>query len=244
MRAVLLLLTSLILLSACAALRPAAPDLLILGEQHDAPEHRRLHLRTVRQLAARGQLAALALEMADAGHSTRGLPADASDAQVRTALAWDDAGWPWADYGAIVMEAVHAGVPVAGANLDGTALRDAARDARIDTSVPRTVLDAQVEDIRAGHCGLLPANQLLPMARMQVARDREIARVAASLVVPGRTVVLITGAGHADPKLGVPRHLPTSVRTQVRIWPAQPPAKDYCDELRRQWHREPLRSSA
>lgn len=242
MRAVLVL-TCLVLLSACAALGPP-PDLLILGEQHDAPEHRRLHLRTVNELAARGQLAALALEMADAGHSTSGLPADASDAQVRTALAWDAAGWPWADYGPIVMAAVRAGVPVSGANLDGAALRDAARDARIDTSVPRAVLDAQIEDIREGHCGLLPANQLLPMARMQVARDRQIAQVAASLVVPGRTVVLVTGARHADPKLGVPLHLPASVRTQVRIWPAQPPAKDYCDQLRRQWRREPLRSSA
>ena len=243
MRAILIL-TCLVLLAACAGLKAAPPDVLILGEQHDAPEHRRLHLRTVTDLAAHGQLAALALEMADAGHTTAGLPPGASEAQVRTALAWDAAGWPWADYAPIVMAAVSAGVPVAGANLAPTGLHEAARDAAIDASVPRPVLEAQIADVREGHCGLLPADELLPMARMQVARDRELARVTSSLVTRGRTVVLITGARHADPKLGVPLHIAPDVRVETRIWPAQPPARDYCEQLRRQWRREPLRSSA
>ena len=85
--------------------------LLLLGEQHDAPEHQRLSAQVVEQLAGQGRLAALALEMADQGRRTDGLPRDASEAQVREALAWDTAGWPWAVYGPVAMAAVSRGVP-------------------------------------------------------------------------------------------------------------------------------------
>ena len=52
-------------------------DVLLLGEQHDAPDHQRLQRETVAWLASRGQLAALVMEMAERGHSTQGLPRDA-----------------------------------------------------------------------------------------------------------------------------------------------------------------------
>ena len=57
-------------------------QVLLLGEQHDAPEHQAIHQRTVSTLAARGQLAALVLEMANGG-STAGLAATASEAQAQ-----------------------------------------------------------------------------------------------------------------------------------------------------------------
>jgi len=87
-----------------ASLLPA--DALLLGEQHDAPEHQQLQRQVVQWLADRGQLAAVVLEMAEAGHGTAGLPPDASARQVRAALAWDDARWPWRTYGPVIMAAV------------------------------------------------------------------------------------------------------------------------------------------
>ena len=59
------------------ALLPA--DILLLGEQHDADEHQRLQRAVVQELARRGQLAALALEMAPEGRSTRALAADVEE---------------------------------------------------------------------------------------------------------------------------------------------------------------------
>src|SRR6478609_3129918 len=112
------------MLSGCAGLAPAADspidrrvtvllpvDALLLGEQHDASEHQVIERETVEALAGRGQLATLAIEMAEQGNSTAHLPADASEAQVQAALSWDDKGWPWAAYGPAVMAAVRAGVP-------------------------------------------------------------------------------------------------------------------------------------
>lgn len=229
-------------LAALAACTPLSlphplPDVLILGEQHDAPSHQRLHREAVETLARQHELAGVALEMAESGRTTAGLPSNATQADVRSALAWDEKGWPWADYGPVVMEAVRAGVPVIGANLPRAQLKAAGEDASLDDAVPPSVLQAQIDDVREGHCGLLPETQLRPLARIQVARDRSLARGVASLVQPGKAAVLVTGGHHADPENGVPLHLPHVLRSVSKIWPPQPPAQDYCAQLREQWKK-------
>jgi uncharacterized iron-regulated protein len=211
----------------------ASPDVLLLGEQHDAPAHQAQQLRVVEELAGRGQLAALALEMAEQGRTTAGLAATATQEQVRAALAWDDAGWPWAAYAPAVMAAVRAGVPVVGANLPRARMRAAMNDETLDRLLAEPALAAQREAIRAGHCGLLPESQIAPMTRIQIARDRAMAEVLDRAASRGKTVVLISGAGHADPALGVPRYLPANRRVHSLILPAQPPQRDYCEQLRR-----------
>ena len=227
------------------ALGPA--ELLLLGEQHDAPEHQQIHAEVVQALAQQGRLAALALEMADAGASTAGLPRNASPDAVQKALQWNDKGWPWQHYGPAVMAAVQAGVPVFGANLPRARMREAMADATLDTRLPPPALLAQQDAIRTGHCMLLPETQTLPMARIQVAKDLSMARTLAQAVQPGKVVVLMAGAGHVERSLGVPVHLPSTLAYQAvrlraggarpedklqqfhAIWetPAVPP-KDYC----------------
>lgn len=226
-------------LAACAAPAPSSdplPDALLLGEQHDAPLHQRLHRQTVERLAQQGRLAAVALEMAEQGTSTAGLPPSADEAAVRAALRWDDRGWPWAAYGPAVMAAVRAGVPVLGANLPRAQMREAMAQAALDAQLDPPALKAQQQAIREGHCGLLPEAQIAPMTRIQIARDRAMAQTLAGARQPGKTVVLLAGAGHVDATLGVPRHLPTDLRAQAVKHPPDPevPVKDYCAELRRQ----------
>lgn len=232
------------------ALLPA--DAILLGEQHDAPEHQHIHRQVIDTLASHGQLAAVALEMAEQGHDTRTLPHDASPEQVQSALQWDDAGWPWATYGPAVMAAVHAGVPVLGANLPRAQMRAAMGNSTLDMQLPGPALKAQQQSIRLGHCGLLPESQIGPMTRIQIARDQAMAQTVQAAALPGKAVLLLTGSGHADPSLGVPQHLPEgfaskSVLLQVKsaqaatkdvanfsqtwVTPSIPP-KDYCAGLR------------
>ena len=234
------------LLFAVACASPAAtPDLLqsetailLLGEQHDEPAHHELEREMVQALASRGVLAALALEMADRGASTAGLAPDASEAMVRQALQWNSSAWPWEAYAPAVMAAVAAGVPVVGANLPRQQLRQAAADRNLDRELPGPAMKAQQQAIRTGHCGLLPETQVGPMARMQIARDRAMAATLQQLVVPGMTVLLISGAGHADPAIGVPRHLPAGlVVKSAPLPPPLAPRQDYCEKLRQQWSR-------
>jgi uncharacterized iron-regulated protein len=231
-----------------AALLPA--DALLLGEQHDAPEHQVIERETVEALAGTGRLSALLIEMVEAGSSTSHLSPDATEAQVQTALRWNDSTWPWGAYGPAVMAAVRAGVPVVGANLPRGRMKDAMADASLDARLTAEARTAQQEAVRGGHCGLLPESQIVPMTRVQIARDREMARTIVQSLVPGKTVLLISGSGHANKSIGVPLHLPAdmsvkSVQMQAggprgtdgafdAAWPTPPvPEKDYCAELRR-----------
>jgi uncharacterized iron-regulated protein len=194
----------------------STPRLLVFGEQHDQPDQQRQVAATVAELAAQRQLAAVVLEMAERGHDTRALPRDADAARVRESLGWT--GWPWEPYSAVVMNAVHAGVPVIGGNLP----RVDNRGAMADTTLDGRVSDATREDlaaaVRRGHCGLLPASQEAGMVRIQIARDRSMAdavQAALAGAPPGQQVLLLTGAQHASLGHGVPLHLPPGLALRV-----------------------------
>jgi uncharacterized iron-regulated protein len=227
-------------------------DALLLGEQHDAPDHQRIEREVVQVLAARQALAALALEMAEQGRSTAALPKNASEDEVRAALQWNDKNWPWASYGPAVMTAVGAGAPVLGANLPRAQMRVAMDDRQLELRLKGPALKAQQQLIRFGHCEALPESQITPMTRIQIARDIAMAQTVTGAVVPGKTVLLLAGAGHVDRTLGVPQHLPSrlnaksiglidetaqdAAETSARFnlaWPARPaPEKDYCAEFK------------
>jgi uncharacterized iron-regulated protein len=229
-------------------------DVLLIGEQHDAVAHQRVQQGLVATLAGRGQLAALALEMADSGHSTAGLPAGASEEQTRRLLNWNNEAWPWTAYGPVVMTAVRAGVPVLGANLPRSEMRASMADSQLDLQLPAPAFKAQQQLIRQGHCDLLPEGQITPMTRIQIARDRRMADTLAKAVQPGKVVVLISGSVHADKQLGVPQHLPAGLQVKsVRllaggkslpgetfdsVWGTEAlPDKDYCAGLRQQFRK-------
>ena len=197
------------------ALLPA--DVLLLGERHDAPDHQRLQRDVVAWLAARGQLAALVMEMAERGHSTSDLPRTASEAQVQAALQWNNTAWPWATYREVAMAAVTAGVPVWGGNLPRTDMRAALRDTHWDQHLPAAALQWQYTALREGHCGLLPESQIPPMARIQIARDASMAQAVQSALQPGKTVVLVAGGGHVLRTVGVPTHWPVSLVSKVAL---------------------------
>ena len=196
--------------------RPAS-DALLLGEQHDAPEHQRWEADSVRWLAERGRLAALVIEMAEAGTGTDGLPPDANAAQVYAALRWNEAAWPWERYRAVVMAAVAAGVPVRGGNLPRSRMRAAMQDEALDRHLPPAALALQRNAIEEGHCGLLPADRVMPMVRIQLARDASMAQVVQQARQEGRTVLLAAGWGHVRRDLGVPTWLPANFNAKVAI---------------------------
>ena len=232
-------------------------QVLLLGEQHDAPEHQALQRDVVQTLAARGQLGALVMEMAEQGHQTAGLPTNASEARVREALNWtDQGGWPWPVYSAVVMAAVRAGVPVLGGDLPRSQMSTAMATDALEGRIGSAVLQEQRQGIREGHCDLLPESQIAPMTRIQLARDDTMARTVAAAVAKagaGKTVVLVAGNGHVRRDLGVPLYLPKELAYRVVmaqagtsrtvppadvVWPtpAQPP-RDHCAELRQQFKR-------
>lgn len=229
-------------------------DAIFLGEQHDVPKHQQIHRAVVEALAGQQTLAVLALEMASQGQSTEKLGSDASEDAVRAALHWNNEGWPWSAYGPAVMAAVHAGVPVVGANLPPARVRAAMTDSALDALLSGPALLAQQEKVRVGHCNLLPESQIAPMTRVQIARDVAMAQTVARAALPGKIVLLLAGGGHVDRSLGVPLHLPPDLTAKTvllqagsaseetesadnfdQIWPTgAAPVKDYCADFSQQ----------
>lgn len=232
-------------------------DVLLLGEQHDAAAHQQVAQQVIALLAARGLLAAVALEMADAGNSTAKLHPSSTEQQARSALKWDQDSWPWESYGPAVMTAVRAGVPVLGANLPRAQMPASMADGALDRQLPGPALKAQQQLIRTGHCDLLPESQVTPMTRIQIAKDISMANTLSQAALPGKVVVLLSGSGHADKNLGVPQHLAPSMQAKTilmqaektssasksmanfdAIWATPPvPEVDYCEKFKAQLGR-------
>lgn len=241
--------------------RMGAPAIVLLGEQHDDPSHPPLQQALLQAMVQHGGLGALVLEMAEQGHSTAGLPPTATEAAVQAALAWSTPAWPWERYRPVIMSAVAAGVPVLGGNLPRSAMRAAMADPSWDRLLPADALNDLRERLRQGHCDLLPASQIAPMARIQLARDQAMARTVMSAWQPGRSVLLLAGNEHVRNDMAVPWHLrqwappwpATTVVASIQLRPDAPgpdtvsanetgqvwrtpmaTGRDHCQDLRRQ----------
>ena len=123
--------------------------------------------------------------------------------------------WQWPFYKPVIALAMEYKLPLLAANLSradaGKVIQGglaAALDAGVvnryglDKPLPGTVLSAQVEEVRTGHCGMLPEEMLEPMARAQVARDVVMAETLRPFA--SRGVVLIAGNGHVRRDIAVP----------------------------------------
>lgn len=233
----------------------APADVWLLGEQHDAPAHQARQRDVLNSLHASGKLAALVIEMTERGGSTRGLPPDAAETEVQKALRWpasQAAGWNWAVYGPLVMQAVRAEVPVLGGNLPRAELRAAMQDSSLDHRLAPAAWLEQQTQIREGHCQLLPETQVMPMTRVQVARDLAMAKTIETAWQPGKTVLLVAGNQHVRRDLGVPQYLRAGLRSTVvlmaaedsahaaqasamadRVWRTEPlPRRDHCADFK------------
>jgi uncharacterized iron-regulated protein len=235
--------------------RLAGAPRVLVGEKHDNPDQHALQLWLLRALESRRAQGSLLLEMlepeqqplVDTLQANTPLPPD-----LPKALDWD-AGWDWALYGAIVRHAMQQPYPLLAANLSPGEIREAYRYPQRPvgerSNQPR-VLEALREQVRTGHCNLLPESQVSAMLAVQQQRDR---RIAERLLAAPQPALLFTGSYHARKDLGVPLHLAdlgaegdtvvvllAEVGAEVEpgmadfVWyTAALPEQDYCAQLRK-----------
>jgi uncharacterized iron-regulated protein len=185
---------------ATQAARAAAPTVLLLGEVHDNPDGHRARFDLLRKRIDAGWRPAIAMEQFDRERQPdldRAQQACQDAACVVAMAAPAKAGWNWALYAPVIDLALREHLPLYAANLSRA---DAGKivEHGYDRPVPADVLQPQVDEVRAGHCGMLPDDMLAPMATAQVARDVAMADVVAGALAahPGTGVVLIAGNGH------------------------------------------------
>jgi len=202
--------------------------IVLLGEVHDNAAQHALHADALARLVAAGARPAIAFEQldrerqADVDRARRERPRDV-DWLIAQAAGRD--GWDWALYRPFLRLALDNDLPIVAANLSradasrviregyGAAFDASARAALGLDAVPADLLAAHEREVDLGHCGLMPAAMLAPMARAQLARDAALARAIAPYA--GGGVVLLTGNGHARRDLGVARWLPAELRART-----------------------------
>jgi len=191
-------------------------DFILLGEVHDHPLHHRLRRQWLEAIA-RHRRFVLAMEQFDADRQPdidRARAGRLSARALAEAAGFQFNGWDWDLYGPFVQLALERDLPLVGANLSTSQARGIARGgvhpmAGI-TPPGWTNEDAerQANDLRDGHCGMLPASAIAPMSAAQRARDATIAKsIADARAASGLPVILLAGNGHVRDDLGVPRYL-------------------------------------
>ncbi|KIL97031.1 putative Lipoprotein [Paramagnetospirillum magnetotacticum MS-1] len=193
--------------------------IVLLGETHDNADHHALQAWMLRELAKAGRRPLLALEMVDMDRQAL-LDQNLSDpATLGAALEWEKRGWPdWNLYRPIIGAALAARGEVKAANLPQDLTRRIAKgeqgaevDGRfgLDQALSAAEDKALSDDIRQGHCGMLPDKAVPGMVRVQRARDAAMAEVLADQASRPEAgpAVLIAGAGHVRNDRGVPARL-------------------------------------
>jgi len=234
--------------------RLASVPRVLVGEQHDNPDHHALQHWLLQALNQQRPQGSLLLEMlepvqqvkVDLVRQQQPLPTD-----LASAIDWRQ-GWDWKFYAPIVRQAFADGYPVLAANLDRGEMATIYRNPpplagpRSTTPAVREVL---MDEVRAGHCGMLPENQLPAMLAVQQQRDR---RMAERLLAAPAPTLLLAGGYHVRKDVGAPLHLAdlgaeqgslvlmlaqvgdeVSAQMADYVWyTAALPKKDYCADLR------------
>jgi len=200
--------------------RAQGADAVLLGETHDNPDHHALQAWMLRKVMEGGKRPLVAFEMFDSSQQAKleqhlaDNPLDA--AGLGAAVAWEKSGWPaWDQYRPIAEAALLGRAPLAPANLARADLRklakgeipDSLSHLGLDKPLPPELRQAMENEIKEGHCGMLPSNMLPGMVQVQRARDAVMARAVADGLAAQGSAVLIAGAGHTRADRGVPVHL-------------------------------------
>jgi len=238
--------------------RLAVAPRVLVGEQHDNPDHHALQLWLLRELATQRVQGSLLMEMLNPDQQSR---VDAAQTQTRAgrppadafkALTWQ-ANWDWSVYGALVTYALRQPYPLLAANLDRAQIMQVYKQRPVlkgEASTTEQVQATLLEDIRESHCGLLPEAQMPAMLAVQQQRDR---RMAERLMAAPTPAMLLAGAFHVRKDLGVPLHLKdlgagegnavlilaeagktVTADSADYVWyTAAQPEQDFCAQLRR-----------
>ncbi len=224
----------------------AGADLVLLGEQHDNPDHHRLQARLIGSLVAKGTKPAIVFEMltADERDALGAFMArpDRKAADFGKALTWTERGWPdWKIYQPIMAEVLKDGLTVRVGDLGKAAQRAVGRQglgalpkefrtrSAVDTPLGEAREDGLLTLLEESHCRLVPKEGLRPMLGVQRARDAHLADALLAADAEAGSAVLVSGSGHARKDWAVPFYVharaPEKTLVTVAFMEADDPAR-------------------
>ncbi len=195
-------------------------DFLLLGEVHDNSAGHALRLRWLQQLVQLRKVALVfeqldlesqsALDQAvQQWHSSGAAADDEASKAIAEAAHFNFKGWKWPLYTPVVTLALAHGLPLGAANLSRAQMAALMSGSGPVPPEPDHWGEQQrlnlLQEVREGHCNLMPEAQLPLMAAAQRARDDGMARAMIAMHQrTGLPVVLLAGNGHLRRDLAVP----------------------------------------
>lgn len=197
----------------------ANPQVLLLGEVHDNPQGHKLRFDDLKKRVDAGWHPVIAMEQFD--HEDQALLDEAQKGCVDAGCVirvMNKKGWDWKQYYPVIQLALDKHLPIVAVNLSRANASKVVRDGVASSFDAKTVAEyrlgepisadwrkAQENEIRTGHCNMLPAMMIPGMVDAQMARDIWMAKLIRDQ--RPRDVVLIAGNGHVRKDIGVPRWL-------------------------------------
>ena len=185
---------------------------VLVGEQHDNPDHHALELWLLQALGDQRPQGSVLLEMLAPDQQPK---VDAVQRSIQQghyppdlpmALGWQK-GWNWALYGSVMRFVLAQPYPVLAANLGAEEVAAIYHQRPVLSGMLSTSDAVQVPllvQVRESHCGMLPEDALPAMLAIQQQRDRRMARSMMSAPTPA---LLFAGSYHVRKDLGVPLHM-------------------------------------
>lgn len=185
---------------------------ILIGERHGRDAHQQREAFLIAGLADRGRYPTLALEMLT--HSQNDLIEEyrANSPEYSMGLGlqldWASSNWPsWTFYEPIFDIALVAKLKVAGADLNEAEQEMAMRPTKGQKSIQPSH-DHYSEQMTKAHCGLVDQGRADALARLQIARDAQMAKTLLEQAEPEHGALLLVGSSHVRRSTGIPRHLP------------------------------------
>lgn len=207
--------------------------IVLLGEQHDNPDHHRLQAFVLERMGEIGRRPVMVFEMID---RDRQQAVDACRAARRcraadlaAAAEWNERGWPdWQLYAPVLSQVTDQELLVVAGGLGREQIRAVVQSGNdaldpdlrerldVDAKLSLKTREAMVEEIRVSHCGHPPQQLINGMVTAQRLKDAYMASQLAATQTSG-TTVLIAGNGHTRNDWGVPAHLQRMVPSAARL---------------------------
>jgi uncharacterized iron-regulated protein len=209
---------------AVLAREAARADIVLVGETHDNPDHHNLQAWVIRELVRKGRRPAVAMEMIGADQapvlSNYLSRLGATPEELGPILGWNT-HWPdWSMYQPIAKAAMDSALPIIPADAEADRVDQVSRGGLrllaetertrlgLATPLPSVETAALLAEIKAAHCGLLPADSIEPMSQVQRFRDATMAdNLINAAAKSNGGAVLIAGGGHVRADRAVPYYV-------------------------------------
>ena len=199
------------------------PDLILLGEVHDHPDHHTMHAKILENLGKKMLLGTLFLEHLDLDQN-KILPDIFSgpkpfvdlEKKLNWGQGWDDFRF----YEPMIKIALKAGQNIKGVNISRRDLKSLVKGELVPSLTKEDVLalekiqdlsgeleDSLAEEIVKSHCNMFPKQHAHPIVKAQTLRDKIMTHSILSSLRSGKISVFIGGNGHVRIDRGVPFYL-------------------------------------